>query len=84
MIKEEGKDVYLLGDTDTVLTPVEIINDDGLLDYKAIVFSNNEMMYKKGETAIIDSYDLVVGFKTERSVDLLIEKLLALKDKNDK
>lgn len=81
MKKEDGKDVYILGDSNTVLTPVEIVDENGTIDYRAIIFSNNNITYVKGETAIIDDHDLILGFRSEESIDNLIEKLNALKEK---
>jgi hypothetical protein len=80
MKKEEGKDVYILGDSNTIITPVEILDDYDLRDYRAVVFSNDDILYSKGETITIGAYDLVIGFKSEQSIDLLIQKLQALKE----
>lgn len=79
MRKEDGKDVYILGDSDTTITPLEILDEAGNLDYIAIAFSNNAVMYKKGDVAIIDDSDLIIGFRSEGSIDHLIEKLMAIK-----
>ncbi len=81
MKKEDGRDVYILGDSNTIMTPVEITDENGMLDYRAIVFSNNNISYSKGETAIIDKNDLILGFRSEEAIDHLIEKLYALKEK---
>jgi hypothetical protein len=78
-MKKEGKDVYILGDSDTTITPVEILDETGNLDYIAIVFSNSDTVYKKGDVAIIDDSDLIIGFRSEGSIDHLIEKLMAIK-----
>jgi hypothetical protein len=80
MKKEEGKDIYILGDSETNLTPVEILDDKGNLDYMAIIFSNKDISYQKGDIAVIDTSDLILGFRTERSIDLLIEKLMSIKE----
>lgn len=79
MKREEGKDVYILGDSETTITPVEILDDEGNLDYIAIVFSNNATVYKKGDIAIVDDSDLIIGFRSEGSIDHLIEKLMSIK-----
>jgi hypothetical protein len=80
MKKEEGKDVYILGDSNTTITSVEILDEYNLRDYRAVIFSNNDILYSRGETITVDPFDLVIGFKSEQSIDLLIQKLQALKE----
>jgi hypothetical protein len=79
-VNKEGKDVYILGDSTTAITPVMVATDDGKPDYVALVFSNGDEVLQPGEVIALNDADLVLGFRTEHSVDLLISKLLYIRE----
>lgn len=79
MQKEEGKEIYIFGDSDTIITPTMIVNDDGTPDYIALIF-HNENLYQQGETISVGDADLVLGFKSAQSIDLLIGMLNSIKE----
>jgi len=73
MIKESGKDVYILGDSETSIFPVTVSDDDGNLDYVGIVFSNQRFI--NGMLPQVAQEDLVIGFRSVRSIDTLVISL---------
>lgn len=78
-MKKDDDNVYILGDTETFIIPVEVSNNDGSLDYVGIAFSNTEPA--TGDIPVEVTSDLILGFRATRSIEFLIEKLVEIKVK---
>lgn len=77
-MKNRSSKVYVFGDTDTTVFPVSMDTDEGNLDYVGVAFSNKKFLV--GTAPVVQDSDLVLGFKTTHSINVLISRLEQIRE----
>ena len=77
-MKKNKESVYVLGETDTTIFPVSMDDAGGNLDFVGVAFSNKK--YLTGNVPTVKGSDLVIGFKTVGSIDVMIARLQEIRE----